>query len=370
MEVRHFFYMKSKLALAITGLVCSASINAQEHVFLVHKPTEAKISSCSINDGDAVVTREAEAISACSQWEVVTTGDYFHLKNRVSNKHILPASADNGAAIVVRPDTWKGNWSQWSFAHRSEGYGHLVNRATGKYIYASGAEGEALQQQPSSWAGNYTQWSFKPVVVKGPAKNIIEAESGEVIGSGAVYPDLSASGDEQVSFVQTEGAAIRFENVDWSNRVNMRYIASDSGEVDIIVNGALSATLLYSPSANGYLSVGASPSIAAGSTVEFALDKADTTLRIDSFEFEKPFPVGDWYSDVSGADWATVGVFDAEGSLVYKNTFRSGRTGLHGFTAGGYVGPLEWLIVDQPEDRRCEIVDIRGIIDIDCVYEP
>ena len=142
----------------------SCVIQAQDYQYLVHKPTKYKMHSCSSTDGASVITAENSSRSECSHWEVVNTGNYFFLKNRVSNKHIRPDTSNNGSAIVIQPNTWTGNWTQWSHIPKGDGYGHLKNRATGKFIFvAANSLGSPVEQQPSSWQGDYTRWKFEPV---------------------------------------------------------------------------------------------------------------------------------------------------------------------------------------------------------------
>ncbi len=129
--------------------------------FIVHKPTQAKIQSCSGTNGDAIVSRPNVNSGNCVQWKRVSNGDFFHLQNRTSGKYMKPDTIENGSQISVQPNAWKGNWTQWRYEDRGDGYGHIVNRATGKYIYLSSLKNANVLQQSSSWRGDFTRWKFE-----------------------------------------------------------------------------------------------------------------------------------------------------------------------------------------------------------------
>ena len=147
---------------ALTPSIVSAQ--AHTYFYLEHKPTQARLFSCSDLDGEAVTTVGNHVISDCAQWQRIPKENYFHLKNKQSQRHIRPDTRENNAPIVVQPNTWQGNWTQWSHTATDDGYGYLVNRATAKHVFLHhNGIGTPVQQQPSSWRGDYTRWAFIPV---------------------------------------------------------------------------------------------------------------------------------------------------------------------------------------------------------------
>ena len=153
-------YMKWSLACA--AVIGMQSATAQEYSFIQHKPTGAKLTSCSMTDDLAVRTVAGSDNTECTHWERVSTGDFFFIKSRETQQHVRPADSTNGSFIEFVPSSWTGNWTQWSYEDRGDGFGHIINRATGKQIFLAG-EGEAIGQQPTSWRGDYTRWAFNPV---------------------------------------------------------------------------------------------------------------------------------------------------------------------------------------------------------------
>ena len=152
-----------------TCLISLASVTcvAQDYVYLVHKPTQQKIHSCSVENGAVVTAVGGEDTSFCSQWAQVRNGDYFYLKNRESDKHLKPDTLEDGSPLVVQPNSWRGNWTQWSFNDRGDGFGHLVNRGTSKHIFIAAASARVMQQ-PASWRGDYTRWQLQAVALPNP----------------------------------------------------------------------------------------------------------------------------------------------------------------------------------------------------------
>ena len=132
-----------------------------DFVFIVHKPTGAKIFSCAQQDLTPIGSRPGTNSGPCVQWRLEANGDYFHMLNRESGKNMKPDTAENGSPISVVPSEWKGNWTQWRYVDRGEGFGHLENRGTGKYIHLGGQPNSLIAQQPSSWRGDFTRWQFQ-----------------------------------------------------------------------------------------------------------------------------------------------------------------------------------------------------------------
>ncbi len=150
-------------------LCFSKSIFAQDYYYITHKPTGSKLHSCETTDGSPVKGVDSQNQENCAHWERDLVGDFFYIKNRVSEKHIRPDTNLDGSSIVIQPNTWRGNWTQWRYDDRGDGFGHIVNRATGKHIhFANSNPGQNILQQPSTWRGNWTQWQFAPVTQDEP----------------------------------------------------------------------------------------------------------------------------------------------------------------------------------------------------------
>ena len=130
--------------------------------FIVHKPTGAKIQSCSTENDIPITSRPNTNLGDCVQWKSIKNGDFFYLQNRFSRKYMKPDTELDGSPISVQPNTWRGNWTQWSFDERGDGFGHIVNRATGKYIFLARTR-DNIAQQPSTWRGDFTRWKFEAV---------------------------------------------------------------------------------------------------------------------------------------------------------------------------------------------------------------
>ena len=129
--------------------------------FIVHKPTGAKMFSCSEEDLTPIGSRPNTNLGPCVQWRQIPNGDYFYLRNRVSDKNVKPDTAENGSPVSIVPSEWGGNWTQWRYVDRGDGFGHLENRGTGKYIHLDGRPNSLIFQQPSSWRGDFTRWQFQ-----------------------------------------------------------------------------------------------------------------------------------------------------------------------------------------------------------------
>ena len=132
--------------------------------YIIHRPTDYKLHSCGSENGSAVTAADESLTSRCVQWMKVSIGDYFHIKNQASLKHLKPDSKLNGAPVSMQPSHWVGNWTQWQFVERDSGYGHIKNRATGKYLYVAGnGLNKPIVQQPATWKGHYTQFKFESI---------------------------------------------------------------------------------------------------------------------------------------------------------------------------------------------------------------
>ncbi len=155
------------MAQIVITIFVTTTCFAQDYVYLVHKPTQQKIHSCSTANGTRVSAVPRGNVSFCAQWELVSIGEYFHLKNRESAKHLKPDTIANRSPLVIQPNTWTGNWTQWSYEDRGDGFGHLINRGTQKHIFIAAATSVVLQQ-PATWRGDYTRWQLQPVLSSTP----------------------------------------------------------------------------------------------------------------------------------------------------------------------------------------------------------
>ena len=220
----------SSSSIFISFLILSNNVLSQEYFYIEHRATNAKLHSCSHSNGDAILAVDVESDSQCNHWERVSSGDYFHIKNRHSQKHIRPDSYENGAFIVLQPNTWRGNWTQWGFRPTEGNFGYLKNRATGKHIFLRHNNvGNQVEQQPSSWRGHYTQWQFTIAEEHAPyklTKQAIILSSDRVCGEGTssdTFSEVSRvigmnyeHSTEDFMFNQSGGvAAGDFDNDGW-----------------------------------------------------------------------------------------------------------------------------------------------------------
>ena len=329
-----------KLAIA-SAVTLSAVASAQDYSYIVHKPTGLKFYSCSSSDGTAVIAASSSETSHCAQWEQVSNGSYFHIKNRESGKYIRPASSSNGATIQIQPNSWTGNWTQWQYEDRGAGFGHLVNRASGKFVYIDSAgQGANLQQQPSSWRGDYTQWAFEaisdptpeptasptstptptnaptaeptatptptsvptaeptvtptteptPIPTDAPQPNSekVEAESGSLYGTAATYNDGAASGGQGVAYISEVGSGFSLTNVPASNEIVVTYASENSGQISLLVNGNDAGNLSFNSTGawvGNYTSVELNIDIPENATFDIVYESGDAALNVDFIEF-------------------------------------------------------------------------------------
>ena len=320
-----------------TALGAQATI-AQDYFYIQHKPTGYQFQSCSTSDGTPVVADSTADTSACSQWEQVANGSFFHIKNRETGKFIRPNNSNNGSAIVVQPNTWTGNWTQWSYNSTGDNFGHLVNRATGKYVYiAADGAGADLEQQPSSWTGDYTRWAFVPVGSEPtptptaeptpqptdeptpqptdeptpqptdeptpqptdeptpqptdapePSVTKVEAESGSILGGASVFDDGAASGGQGVAYISEIGNGFSLTNVPSSDTIAITYASELSGNISIRVNSADAGNVSFQSTGawvGNYTTVELPVSIPQNATFEVFFDNGDTAMNVDFVEF-------------------------------------------------------------------------------------
>lgn len=137
---------------------------AGDYVYIVHKATGKKASSCGPIGAEVEMTDDGDT-STCAQWEVVEAeGQFFYLRSVSADGYIRPRGLSNGVPVMVQPTSWTGNYMQWSTEDTGDDYFHLVNRQTKKFAYSSG---ETLLQESKNWRGDWTRWTFEPVMVDG-----------------------------------------------------------------------------------------------------------------------------------------------------------------------------------------------------------
>ena len=296
----HYHALLTAVTASALGLTVSTS-HAQTYQHITHKPTGLNMTSCSTTDGTGVTATFDTGM--CSQWQMVTNGNYFHIENATSGKYIRPETSDNGSDIVIRPNTWTGNWTQWSYDDRGDGSGHLVNRATGKHIYVFGNDGDPLQLQPSTWRGDYTRWSFvdaTPVMTDTPTPSATptpthppctltptqyEAESGTLFGGARTYNDGAASGEQGVAYISTLGAGFSLTNVAANlDYIDIHYTSQLSGEISVRVNGEDVGNASFSATGSwvgNYTSTRFFVDIPQNATIAIFFDQGDTALNVD-----------------------------------------------------------------------------------------
>ena len=346
---RRFSRLSKMPNIALAGIILSllpAVSQAQNHVYIEHKPTGYRFYSCSNVDGEAITAAAASNNSTCAQWEQVPIGDFFFLKNRESQKHIRPDTSANESTIVLRPSTWTGNWAQWSIIDTGDGYGHLVNRATQKYVFiADNGLGENLLQQPSAWKGDFTRWRFTsiggapgatptaiptsaPTVTAIPTTaptatptltvtpttiptvlptstttttptaaptasptcqavtpTLYEAENGVKYGGAQNYLDQSASGGSGVAFISSVGAGFNVSNVINGSQLQVSYASQMSGNISVRINSTDVGNIAFTSTGDWtgtYETVNMTVDIPENATVDIFYDAGDSAINVDS----------------------------------------------------------------------------------------
>ena len=322
-------------------------VTDSEYVFIVHKPTKLKLHSCSFDNGTPVTAEDGSIENNCVQWKQVAVGDFFHLLNRNSEKHLKPDTAANGSLISLQPNHWVGNWTQWSFVATDGNNGHLRNRATGKHIFiAASGEGQPIVQQPSTWSGDFTRYELKPVVSNStptptvtptatptpvctgcngtptptptvtvtptvtatptatptitatptttptptvtPGSVTVEAETATLQGIARLFDDSAASGGQGVAFISEAGAGMTLNNAPAADTVRVRYASQNTGTISLRVNGSDAGNLSFTGNGvwtGNYSEATATVNVPSGASFEIFFESGDAAMNVDTVEF-------------------------------------------------------------------------------------
>ncbi len=315
-------------AVVCGGLVYSSSgfLQAQDTVYIQHKPTGAKMQVCAGDNGKPVTSRPSGNTGACVQWERIPNGDFFHIRSVHANKLIKPDTSENGSPISIQPLAWTGNWTQWSYEDRGDGFGHIINRATGKLIFLSGKDRDNLVQQPASWRGDFTRWAFVPLASEptpnpetptptpdsptpttppttpptlsptptptdgpAPGSTTMESESGVMEGNAATFDDGAASGGQGVAFVFELGDSVSYTNVPAADSLTIRYASENAnGKLSVDVNGADVGDISFSGTGawvGSYADATMDVNIPSNATVRIFFDSGDSAMNMDTITF-------------------------------------------------------------------------------------
>ena len=116
----------------------------------------------------------------------------------------------------------------------------------------------------------------------------VEAESGVVLGSAAVYPDESATGGRGVAYISSPGAGFRIQGAPASSGIEIRYASALSGAISVFVGGELAGSVGF-PSTDSWVGnygvVSFSTDIPADSDFAIIFQDGDTAMNVDRLEF-------------------------------------------------------------------------------------
>jgi len=122
----------------------------------------------------------------------------------------------------------------------------------------------------------------------GGSSNVVEAETGTLLGSAQYYNDGAASGGQGVAYISSQGAGFRLTNVPEATSVDISYASQFSGGISIFVNGQDRGDMAF-PSSGGwvgnYLTVTFNTSVPAGATFEIIYQGGDVALNVDQLVF-------------------------------------------------------------------------------------
>ena len=335
---------KLKFLLLSFCILITKQAYSQQYFYIVHKPTQSKMHSCSAEIGMAVSSRSASISDDCVQWQQVEKGDFFHIKNKRSQQYISPRSNNNGADIRIASSNWTGNWTQWQYVSTDDGFGYLVNRATNKHIYLSGEADDNISLQPRSWRGNYTRWAFVPVnasetptptptvtptatatptvtptttptttVTSTPTATVtatptltvtpttaptiqptphsvtFESESGALEGNARIYDDGAASGGQGVAFIIELGDSVSYTNVPSADTMTIRYASENTnGKLSVAVNGSDVGDIRFGGTGSwtgNYAEATMAVVIPDNATVQIFYDTGDLAMNMDTVTF-------------------------------------------------------------------------------------
>ncbi|MEP4889365.1 MAG: CBM35 domain-containing protein [Aliiglaciecola sp.] len=115
--------------------------------------------------------------------------------------------------------------------------------------------------------------------------DIIEAESGTLLGSGSIFNDSEASGELAVENIHTNGSGIEFTDMPKATALQLRYTSKKTGTYSVYVNGAHQADVEYSSTgqwAGSYvLTETVLVDIPQGATLTLQKDSDDDAINID-----------------------------------------------------------------------------------------
>ena len=325
MKLKHSMkHIVASMGCAVAA-ASTQSVLAQDYYFIDHKPSDMRLQVCAGDNGKAVGAGERDRFTgSCVQFEkIMLDEDYFHIRSVDADKFLTPGGANNGAPLAINPTSWQGNWSQWSHVDTGDGYGRLVNKSNGKFIYAAG-DRKTVTLQPDTWTGDYTRWKFTPVngetptptptpetptptpspdtptptptpicVPAAPETVLMEAESGEILGSASLFDDGAASGGQGVAFISTPGAGFSVSptNQQASETVTLRYASELAGSISYSINGVNAGNASFSTTGawvGSYSEITIDAAVAAGDSFEIFFENGDTALNADSVVFRTP----------------------------------------------------------------------------------
>lgn len=121
-----------------------------------------------------------------------------------------------------------------------------------------------------------------------PTGNIVQAESGTLLGSARYYNDVAAANGSGVAYISSIGSGFRLQNVPEANALRVKYASELSGKLSVFVNGIDRGDLTFSSTGNWvgvYTNTTVNVSTNQGDNLEFRFDQGDTAINVDEITF-------------------------------------------------------------------------------------
>ncbi len=118
--------------------------------------------------------------------------------------------------------------------------------------------------------------------------DIVQAESGTILGSAQAYTDSGASNGAGVAYISTPNAGVEFKNVPASNAIKIKYASELSGKLSLFINENDVVDFNFSSTGSWvgtYSTITVAVDIPEKATVAIKYQIGDTAMNIDEVTF-------------------------------------------------------------------------------------